>query len=148
MRHYPTYRKTKCWPMAVFYNILDIAAYNANVLFKLRPPSTGFNLSWRARYRFLMMLGETMIKPNMVTRSQLATGLNLSTIMAFQAFNLEVRPQANQRKIAKEEIKKSRCHMCPRKKNGKSRQKCSECKLNVCDKYSRKSSIVCLLCGE
>ena len=49
-----------------------------------------------------MMLVEIMIKPNMVTRSQLATGLNLSTTMAFQSFNVEVRPEANQCKIAKE----------------------------------------------
>ena len=32
-------------PMAVFYNFLDIPAYNAYVLFKLQPPSTGFNLN-------------------------------------------------------------------------------------------------------
>ena len=51
--------------MAVVYNILDIAAYN--VLFKLRPPYTGFSLNHRAHYRFLMMLGETIIKPNMLT---------------------------------------------------------------------------------
>ena len=76
--------------MAVVYNILDIAAY---VLFKLRPPSTGFSLNQRARYRFLMMFGETIIKPNILTQSQLATSLNLSTTMAFQAFNLEDRPQ-------------------------------------------------------
>ena len=29
VRHYTTYRKTKRWPMAAFYNILDIAAYYA-----------------------------------------------------------------------------------------------------------------------
>ena len=69
--------------MAVFYNILDIAEYNVYVLFKSRPPSTGFSLNHRARYRFLMMLGETMIKSNVVTLSQLAIGLNLSTTMAF-----------------------------------------------------------------
>ena len=63
--HYTTYCKMKHWPMAVVYNILDIAAYN--VLFKLRPPSTGFSLNHRAHYRFLMMLGETIIKPNMLT---------------------------------------------------------------------------------
>ena len=103
--------------MAVFYNILNVAACNSDVLFKLQPPSTGFNLNHRARYKFVMMLGETMIKPNMVTQSQLATGLNLSNSMAFQAFNLEVRPQANQCKIAKEELKKGRCYMCPRKKD-------------------------------
>ena len=39
VRHYSTYWKTKHWPQAVFYNILDIAAYNAFVLFKLRPPA-------------------------------------------------------------------------------------------------------------
>ena len=106
-----------------------------NVLFKLRASSTGFNLNHRARYRFLMMLGETMIKPNMVTQSQLSTGLNLSTTMAFQAFNFEGRPQANQRKIANEEVKKERCHMCPRKKDRKSLQTSSECEFNVCDEH-------------
>ena len=134
--------------MAVFYNMLDIAAYNAYVLFKLRLPSTGFNLNHRAHYRFLIMLGEMMIKSNMVTRSPLPNGLNLSTTMAFQTFNLEVRTQADQRKIAKEKVKKGRHHMCPRKKDLKSHQKCSECKLNVCDEHSWKSSIVCLLCSE
>ena len=95
-----------------------------------------------------MMLGETMIKPNMVARSQLATAYNLSTTMVFQTFILELRPQANQRKIAKGEVKKGRCHMCPWKKNRKSRQKSSECKLNVCDEHCWKSYIVCLLCSE
>ena len=109
VRHYTTCHK-----------ILDIEANNAYVLFKLQPTSTGFTLNHRARYRFLMMLVEIMIKPNMVTRSQLATGLNLSTTMAFQSFNLEVRPQANQRKIAKEQVKKDKCHMCPGKKDLKS----------------------------
>ena len=115
VRHYTTYCKTKRWSMVVFYIILDIAAYNAYVLFKLLPASTGFNLNHRPRYRFLMMLREMMIKPNIVTRSQLVTGLNLNTTIAVQVFKLEVRPQANQRKIAKEEVKKGRCHMCPLK---------------------------------
>ena len=119
-----------------------------NVLFKLRASSTGFNLNHRARYRFLMILGETMIRPNMVTQSQLSTGLNRSTAMAFQTFNFEGRPQANQRKIANEEVKKERCHMCPRKKDRKSLQTSSECELNVCDERFGKCSIVCLLCSE
>ena len=67
VRYYTTYHKMKRWPMAVFCNILHIAAYNAYVLFKLWSSSTAFNLNHRARYRFLMMLAETMIKPNIVT---------------------------------------------------------------------------------
>ena len=61
------------------------------------------------------------------------------------AFNLEMRPQANQRKIAKEERQVS---YMPQKERSKITSKCSKCKLNVCDKHSRKSSIVCLLCSE
>ena len=33
VRHYTTYRKTHRWPLAVVYNIPDISAYNAYVLF-------------------------------------------------------------------------------------------------------------------
>ena len=65
------------------------------------------------------MLGEMMIKPNMVTQSQLATGVNLNTTMAFQAFNLEVRPQANQHKIGKEEAKKRHLPYVPQEKSSK-----------------------------
>ena len=119
MQHYTTYSKMKCWSIAVFYNILDRAAYNAYVLFKLQPPSTGLNLDHRALYRLLMMLGEMMIKPNMVTQSQLATGVNLNTTMAFQAFNLEVRPQANQHKIGKEEVKKRHLSYVSQEKSSK-----------------------------
>ena len=39
VRHYSTYQKTKHWPQAIFYNIPDIAGYNAFVLFKLQPPA-------------------------------------------------------------------------------------------------------------
>ena len=62
VRQNSTYQKTKHWPQAVFYNILDIAAYNTYVLFKLRPSAQGFNFEQRARYKFLAMLGEARTK--------------------------------------------------------------------------------------
>ena len=37
VRHYTTYHKTSRWLLAVFYNILDLWAYNAFVLHKPRP---------------------------------------------------------------------------------------------------------------
>ena len=49
VRHYTTYGKTIRWPLAVFYNILDLSAYNAFILYKLRPPVVpGINMTSRA----------------------------------------------------------------------------------------------------
>ena len=36
IRHYATYQKMHHWSLAVFYNILDISAYNAYILFNIR----------------------------------------------------------------------------------------------------------------
>ena len=123
VRHYSTYRKTKCWPQAVFYNILDIVAYNAFVLFKLQPPAQRFNFEQRARYKFLSMLGEALIKPNIIARSQLTVSLHATTSQAIQAFGVETQPQATGRKIPNEDNKKGRCHIFARKNGIKSRIK-------------------------
>ena len=79
VRHYTAYRKTNHWPLAIFYNILDISAYNAFVLVKLRPPAQGKTDAFRACFKFLCLLGEQLFKPNMVLRAQYPNGLNLPT---------------------------------------------------------------------
>ena len=56
--HYTTYKKTHRRPWPVFYNILDITAYDACVLFNMRPPAPGIDNSSRARFKFLCSLGE------------------------------------------------------------------------------------------
>ena len=54
VRHYTTYRKTHHWPLAVFYNILDISAYNAYVLFNTRSLAQGIDNSSRACFKFFV----------------------------------------------------------------------------------------------
>ena len=58
VRHYTTYRKTLRWPLAVFYNILDISADNDYVFFNIRPSAQGIDNSSRAHFKFLCSLGE------------------------------------------------------------------------------------------
>ena len=77
VRHYTTYRKMYRWPLAVFYNILDISAYNAYVLLKIRPPAQGIDNSPPARFKFLCSLGEQLLKPNILLRARYPNGLNL-----------------------------------------------------------------------
>ena len=58
VRHYTTCRKTHPWPLAVFYNILDISAYSAYVSLNIRAPAQGIDHSSRACFKFLCSLGE------------------------------------------------------------------------------------------
>ena len=88
--HYTTYRKTYCWPLAVFYN-MDISAYNAYILFNIRPPAQGFDNYSLARFKFLCSLGEQLLKPNMLLRARYPNGLNLPTKNALQVLVLQLR---------------------------------------------------------
>ena len=94
VRHYTTYHKTSRWLLAVFYNILDLWAYNAFVLHKLRPSVLpGINTTSRARFRFLCALGEQLIKPNMLNRAQYPNSLNAPTVQALEALSVAIGPQ-------------------------------------------------------
>ena len=63
------------------------------------------------------MLGEALIKPNIIARSQLNVGLHATAKQAIQAFGVETQPQATGRKMPNEDNKKSRCHVCIRKRD-------------------------------
>ena len=94
VRYSTTYRKTSRWPLAVFYNILDLSAYNEFVLYKLRPPVVpGTNMTSRAQFWFLCALGEQLIKSNMLNRAQYPNGLNAPTDWALEALSIAIGPQ-------------------------------------------------------
>ena len=97
VRHYTTYCKTYRWPLAVFYNILDISAYNAFVLYKIRPPLEGMDMSSCVRFKFLCFLGEKLIKPNMQLSAQYPNGLNLVSVNAMKTFNVPIAQKRQQR---------------------------------------------------
>ena len=130
VRHYTTYRETHRWPLAVFYNILDILAYNAYILFKMHPPAQGIDNSPHTCFQFLDSLGEQLFKLNMFLRARYPNGLNLPTKNALKVFGVAV---ANQKIQRRDELpQKQRCQLCPRKRDRKVKQQCSECHNHVC----------------
>ena len=54
----------------------------------MRPPVADKNVSCRARFKFLCVFGEELIKPNMQLRVQYPNGLNLPTTNAIKAFDI------------------------------------------------------------
>ena len=98
VRHCTTYRKTHCWPLTVLYNILDISANNAYVLFNIRPLAQGIDNSSRARVKFLCSLGEQLLKPNMLLRACYPSGMNLPSKNALKKFGVAVASQKTQKR--------------------------------------------------
>ena len=91
------------------------------------------------------MLGEALIKPNIITRSQLTVSLHATTSQAIQVFGVETQPQATGRKISNEDNKKGRYHVCTCKRDRKSHQKCCKCNLFVCNDHAE-TTVICSNC--
>ena len=145
VRHYSTYRKTHHWPLAVFYNMLDLSAFSAYVLFKIRPPAQRIANSSHARFKFLCSHGEQLLKPNMFLRARYTNGLNLPTKNALKAFGVAV---ANQKIQRRDELPQKRsCQLCPCKRDRKVKQQCSGYHNHVC-KQHLKELLYCYDCVE
>ncbi|KAM4036366.1 LOW QUALITY PROTEIN: piggyBac transposable element-derived protein 4-like [Anomaloglossus baeobatrachus] len=59
---YTCKRKTNRWPMVIFYNMLDVSAYNAFVLWKEIDPNWNKNILYKRRL-FLEELGKSLVSP-------------------------------------------------------------------------------------
>lgn len=59
---YSCRRKTSRWPLALFFNLLDVSAYNAFVLWKSVSPEWESNKNYKRRV-FLEELGHTLVTP-------------------------------------------------------------------------------------
>ena len=62
-----TKRKTNRWPLAFFYNMLDVAAFAAFILYKENNPQ--YNTSTNKRRMFLQQLCEQLAMPEIEIQS-------------------------------------------------------------------------------
>ena len=53
VRFYTVQRKTRRWPLTIFFNVLDIACYNAFVLYTLKYPEFYYEFKNRSRRKFV-----------------------------------------------------------------------------------------------
>jgi hypothetical protein len=122
-RTYSCKRKTRRWPLLVFYNILDISVINFYVIWKALNPNWNFNNSHKKRL-CLLKLGK-----------QLA-GVSKETI---QKTDEQTRESASE-----PPRKKARCTICTSAKDMKEKV-CSKCSKNVCQEHS---NIMCIRCQQ
>lgn len=127
--NYSTKRKTRRWPMAVFYRFLDMNGVDAHV------PSTANNLNnpnaKKTRMDFLEAF--SLLENHFKERTNVKN-LPLD-IKAFLA-NYKKEPQ-NPRPVVQANIRRSGpCHECGKHRNNKTTIHCSQCQRFMCKTHS------------
>ena len=128
IRTYRCQRKTRRWPMKFFQNLLDIAAFNAAVIFFYTNPEVDHGKPQRRRL-FLHKLAMDMIAPAIQQRNPVRLQENPAPPITADG---DVGNGGKR--------KRSRCNLCPRSVDKKTVEKCSACQKFLCKNHMR---IVC-----
>lgn len=142
---YTTKRSTRRWPLAMFYNMMDICGLAANIIYSEN--NNHIKDSTRRR-KFLRSLAKQLINPAIEERmsnprviGHLPTrrAIEMALEYAFDAIapgNVDA-PQALP-DISKDKNLKNpvRCQVCPAGKRKTTRKHCSWCKKPVCDGHA------------
>ena len=117
VRFHSCKRATRRWPMALFYNIIDIAAYNAFLLYIEKNPEFSLKHKKQSRRQFLKILTNSLLTaiPNDGTPAK------------------------------RDKPERGSCAICQGGKRPRSRVACDICLRFVCDSH-RKSAIICRDC--
>lgn len=142
VRTYTTKRQTRRWPMVLWNNAMDVAAFNAYIVFNKINPKYFGQVS-HTRRLFLVELAKELMLPYMQKRSTIPS-LTKQITSAMELFG--IRNETNYQTapvLTKKALKRKRCNICPTSKDRKCSTVCSKCNNFVCtDHYI----LVCQKC--
>ncbi|KAL3997113.1 hypothetical protein ACER0C_009769 [Sarotherodon galilaeus] len=123
---YSCRRKTSRWPLALFYNLLDVSAYNAFVLWKAVHPEWESTKTYQRRV-FLEELGHMLVTPEIARRPCAPRSKAAAAIVA------EIQQSESE--------SEKRCELCINRR--RMATTCSSCGKSVCKDHS---AVVCVSC--
>jgi len=134
VKEYTCKRGTRRWTVIVFYNIIDLAAYNAFVTW------LSFYPAWKApvkgkkpRREFLMELAQSLIKPAVYSRLQ-KPHMQLSVRQSAEMCGIVMdQPKIEGPSKAKA---RRRCFLCQRSDDKKVSAICDKCEKSICRIHS------------
>ncbi|PSN29428.1 hypothetical protein C0J52_28336, partial [Blattella germanica] len=122
------------------------AAINAYVIWKTKNPDWKVHAHDKRR-RFLLDLGQELIKPHVKQRIQKLTGMPAHTITAMKEDASLVTQHSSSMKLLEGTGSVGRCKLCPRNKDQKCKTKCGKCYSLVCSEHEViKKDKVCKNC--
>ncbi|KAG8240605.1 hypothetical protein J6590_108232 [Homalodisca vitripennis] len=134
---YSCSRKTRRWPMCIFYGMLNSIGLNSYIIYKENTYMKS-NQTPMSRLTFLFTLAEDLMRPWMEQRLQntsIRRGIRLS-IAEQLGVQVPVKPAPVNRKAG-------RCSICPRSKDTKTTNLCDECKQFTCKTHSDSVCVDC-----
>lgn len=122
---YSTNRRTRRWPLAIFYAVLNIASVNAFVLYGsyAQSPKT-------TRTTFIKNLARQLVEPHLNRRlanSKLPRELRMSIARILD------KPIPTEENLQQNDGKRRRCQICPRSYDKKTKDICTTCSKPMCD---------------
>jgi len=137
--NYTTARATRRWPMALWFNILDIAAANAEIIFHLTHPDDRPG----HRRRFLKDLSLELVMPQMKSRFDENPRLPAATLAAMKYFRLEKEVQSHALVGLQAKVDtRVRCYKCSN--DNKTMILCQKCHAPVCGVHCRHFCEFCI----
>lgn len=141
--NYTCKRRTRRWPMALFYNIVDISALNACIVYHL---INNVNSNHTDKRRlFLKELGMELAMPHMKTRLETNNRLPKAIVKDIGLFGIEKTQPIILPQVPEDEAKgesRARCYKCTNDRKVSNR--CQKCHIPICRDHSRMFCEFCI----
>nr|XP_031836323.1 piggyBac transposable element-derived protein 3 [Nomia melanderi] len=149
VKEYSCRRSTRRWPLLLFMHYVDIAAYNAFVIWVTKYPTWECNNTLKTKRKiFLEELAKKLVTNNIERRAIQFENREIT----FHKYIVNAI-EATGRKIVKtipisEPRKRSRCYICIGNDN-KYSSVCDNCQVHICNLHSiHKRTILCSRCSD
>lgn len=130
---YSCSRRTRRWPLAIFFKLVDICSVNAFIIYTSYPQNAN-----DSRFSFIEKLADLLVKDHMIRR------LNVGNLSR-EVKNIIHRIQGISEVEMVEERLETRkyCYNCPAKIKRKTAFLCFRCKKPICMQCSKKCCLSC-----
>lgn len=138
---YTTNRKTRQWPMRLFYGMLDQANVNCLILYTLRKDNVKMS-----RHNFILDLSLALIKPLLsrrLTSSTLRTTLRVQIEAFLECKDIPEDQDPRDLMAGNKMEKQKRCGFCPVSLDRKTCYKCLKCDRPMCREHVAKICCDC-----
>lgn len=133
---YSVSRKTRRWPMVVFFCLLNTAGINAQVIVA----SNKKFAEKIVRRKFLQELGISLVKPFMEERVHI-----VSLPKKLRSEIKKFLPADEEPAAPRERLARGRCDVCPRSRDRKTPFSCEKCYKMICKEHMK---VVCEDCMD
>jgi len=140
---YKCRRKTRRWPMTIFFNVIDTAAVASYVTWCAKHPQYQDGKSHKRRL-FLVDLAHGLVRQQLERRKENPRVMQTQVKLAFRAIGMDVAATPVQHQAPTDTVKK-RYVACPRSVDRKTKTKCSDCGNPCCQEHYK---ILCPHCVE